>query len=374
MPLEFRPSPRMTLGVEIEMQLVDRLTRDLAPAALAVFEKVGETERIKPEFFLSMVEINTGICDTVAQVRNDLEGSIGSVRRACDALGIDVAMAGSHPFARYSERIPFPGDRYDHLIDRNRWLAQRLIIFGLHVHVGMRDGPHAMAMLNAMLHYAPHLLALSASSPFWQGGDTGLASSRVTIFEALPTAGHPCTFRTWDEFVAFYDALVASRGIKSIKDIWWDIRPHPDYGTVELRVCDGLQTVSETVGLVALVRCLYDWFDEQYRGGRGFEPPAYWVLRENKWRASRWGLEAEILLDERGRTGVLREEVTRLLRDLEPRAARLQCDGALAAVGRSLVAGAGYERQRRVFRRAGRLAAVVDAIVEELRTDRPADV
>ncbi|MGH2568070.1 MAG: carboxylate-amine ligase [Bacteroidota bacterium] len=324
MALLFNGSPDMTLGVEIELQIIDAKTKDLAAGSPKIFEKLGgEQQHIKPELIQAMIEINTGICENLTEVKRDLEMQLHTLRGVCNELEYTLASSGSHPFARYADRILYPAERYRFLIDRNRWTARRLMIFGLHIHVGMRDAYHAMAMNNAMLHYLPHLLGLSASSPFWQAKDTGLASSRVTIFEALPTAGHPCTFSSWQEFESFFDSMIASKSISSIKDIWWDIRPHPDYGTVEIRVCDGLATMEETLSLVALVQSLYHWFDEEYKEGRQFAPLPYWILRENKWKASRYGLEAEIIVDEKGTTKLLRREIELLVDRLKPRAQEL---------------------------------------------------
>jgi carboxylate-amine ligase len=369
--LKFKPSSRMTLGVEIELQVLDAGTRDLTPRAPDLVNMLGDPDHIKPELLQSMLEVCTGVCDSVPDVRRDLEASFNRLRDAGRELGVAYSSAGSHPFALWSERLVSTGERYRMLIDRNRWLARRLMIFGLHVHVGMRDGAHAVAMLNGFLPYVPHLLALSVSSPYWEGTDTGLASSRITLFEALPTAGHPCTYRSWDEFQALYRAMVRSRAVTSIKDYWWDIRLHPDLGTIELRICDGLSTLSEAVGLVALIQSLYAWLDVDYRPGRIVEPPPDWVLRENKWRASRWGLEAEIILDPDGRTGLLRDELARLLPHLERFAVPLGCAGELQHVSRILERGPSCERQRLAFRHSGRLEAVVDAMIQEFETDRP---
>jgi len=372
MPLLFHPSPAMTLGVEVELQILDAKTKDLSPGSPKIFEKLGgELQHIKPELMQAMIEINTGICDNVKEVRRDLEEQIVRLEAIGQELGLEFASAGSHPFARYSDRIPYPADRYKYLIDRNRWMARRLMIFGLHIHVGMFDAHHALAMNNAIMHYLPHLLAISASSPFWQGKDTGLASSRVTIFEAMPTSGHPCTFQSWSDFEFFYDSMVASKSISSIKDIWWDVRPHPEYGTVEIRVCDGLPTVRETIALVAFVQCLYAWFNERYRQGEKFTPPAYWILRENKWKASRYGLEAEIILDVTGKTGLLREELKHLLEQMLPIAVTLGCVSELEDISRMLHHGLGYERQRRVYEKEGTFLAVAEFNIQEFKRREP---
>ncbi|MBI4519838.1 MAG: glutamate--cysteine ligase [Gemmatimonadetes bacterium] len=370
MSLSFTASPEMNLGVELELQILHPETKDLAPGAPRVLERLsGSPLRVKPEIFQGMLEINTGICENAGQVRADFEETLAVLRLTCADLGLELAAAGSHPFARYRDRAVYPTERYWRLIDRHRWLARRRMIFGLHVHVGMRDGDHAMAMVNGILPYLPHLLALSASSPFWQETDTGLASSRITFYEALPTAGTPCTFADWAAFVQAYDAMVAAKGISSASDIWWDVRPSPGYGTVEVRICDAPPTLSEVVALAGLVHTLFAWCDEAYRDGQGFLPPPYWMLRENKWRASRWGVDARIVLDEKGRTGLLRDEIERVLDVLAPTARALGCAQDLEIVKTVLAVGPSYERQRRIFEEQRSLRRVVEALIEEFATD-----
>ncbi len=368
MPLAFASSPTMSVGAELELQLIEPTGLDLTPAAPRLFERLAGDPRIKPELFQSMVEVCTGVCAGAAEVRADLETVVARLRAACVEEGVVLAGAGSHPFAKHRDRLVSDAERYQNLIDRNRWVARRLIIFGLHVHVGMRDGEHAMQLLNGMLHYLPHLLAVSASSPYWQGSDTGLCSSRITIFEALPTAGHPCTFPSWRAFEHFYDAMVSAQGIGSIKDIWWDIRPHPDYGTVEIRICDGLPSVAEAATVVALVHALFAWLNQRHDAGERFTAPAYWILRENKWRASRWGLDARFVLDESGRSAHAREEFAHLLTALAPIAA---AQGAAEDFGRLpvLLQRPSYDRQRAVFEEKGSLEAVTRSLVEEFAAE-----
>lgn len=373
MPLPFTPSEPLTLGVELELQLIDAESRDLTPGAPQLFKRLGGPRpNIKPEIFQAMLEVSTGICRDVTEVRRDLEAVLAEVRHAADADGVCLASAGSHPFARHRERLVYPADRYQGLIDRNRWVARRLMVFGLHVHVGMRSGEHAMATINGLLPYLPHLLALSASSPFWQGSDTGLASSRITIFEALPTAGHPCTFRDWRDFECVCDAMVASGAIRSIKDLWWDVRAQPDYGTMEIRVCDGLPTLREVVALVGVAQSLCAWLAARYADGERPAPPSMWTLRENKWRASRWGLEADVIVADDGRTRPLREDLAELLERLTPWAAQCQADEALRDASRMVAAPLSHERQRTLFARHGSLLPVTDALISELANDRPA--
>jgi carboxylate-amine ligase len=371
MPIAFAHSPNLTLGVELELQLLDPDSLDLAPACGAVLARLPQQEkRVRPEIFQAMLEVSTGICRDVRQVRSELEEVVAQVRQACDALGVVLASSGSHPFAQYNDRIVYPAERYQGLIDRNRWMARRLMVFGLHVHIGVRDGPHAMAMINGLLPYLPHALALSASSPFWLGMDTGLASSRITIFEALPTAGHPCVFDTWPEFETAFDAMLASHAVTSIKDIWWDIRPSPTYGTVEVRICDCPTTISETVAIVALLHSLAAWIDEEYHQPTGrLRAEPYWVVRENKWRASRWGLDAEVVVNDLGQTVLLRDDIAAILADLAPHAERVDARRELEGLARPLAHGAGHERQQRVYRRTHSLKAVEETLIEEFKRD-----
>lgn len=364
MPLEFTPSAGASVGVELELQILDPGTLDLTPAAPRLLERLAGDSRVKPEIFQSMLEVCTGVCANAAEAKRDLAATLGKLHEACREEGVRLASAGSHPFAVHRERLLYPAERYVELVDRNRWIARRLMIFGLHVHLGMRDGPRAWQVLNGLLAYLPHLLACSASSPFWQGSDTGLASSRITIFEALPTAGHPCTFADWDAFVRFCDALVASRAIRSIKDIWWDIRPHPDYGTVEIRICDEPPTLREIGAVVALAHALGSWLDARAESGERFLPPADWIIRENKWRASRWGLEAEFVADETGRTVPAREAIEQLVEELEPVARGQGAAEELAGVV-PMLARPSYVRQREVMEREANLVAVARSVADE---------
>jgi carboxylate-amine ligase len=253
-----------------------------------------------------------------------------------------------------------------------QWMARRLQIFGVHVHVGIRSPEKAVPIVNALTSYVPHLLALSASSPYWMGRDTGLASSRSKIFEGLPTAGLPVQLADWGEFEQLMATLVASGTIETIREIWWDIRPHPGFGTVELRICDGLPTLQEIGAIAALSQCLVDQLNTQLDRGYQLPRPNIWVQRENKWRAARHGLDAELILDEHGTTRPLREAIAELVHDLRPLAERLGCAAELDDVTRILEVGASYERQRKVAAdNGGDVRAVVDSLLAEMQAGHP---
>jgi glutamate---cysteine ligase / carboxylate-amine ligase len=242
----------------------------------------------------------------------------------------------------------------------------------VHVHVGVRAPDKAIHFVNALTAYVPHFLALSASSPYWKGSDTGLASARSKVFEGLPTAGLPFMLDDWAEFELYMDTLLKTRTISSIKEVWWDIRPHPDFGTVELRICDGLPTLTE-VGMVAAVsQCLVDMFDREVDKGYTLPKPKGWVVRENKWRAVRHGMDADIISGEDNKLVPVRDALSELVQDLSPTAERLGCLDELLRVQTIVEGGASYQRQRAVAAASGGdLSAVVDSLVQEFESGTP---
>lgn len=368
--LAFAKSEAHTLGVEMELQLIDPSSLDLAPAAPKLIERWKERNiHLKPELLQSMIEVNTGVCHTVQDVERDLRTTVAELHEICREVGVSVASNGTHPTARHWERKLYPADRYLDLIDRNQYISRRLMIFGLHVHIGSRDGQHCIRMNNEFMYFLPHLLALSASSPFWEGHDTGLASSRITVFEALPTGGHPCAVETWEEYQVLIQKLKRSKAIRDLKDIWWDIRPAPNYGTLEIRVCDGLPTISETLAITALIQCLAVWFDQ--RVSPGYRPTSLpdWMVRENKWRASRHGLDAELVIDADGNTRPLREDLEETLQHLQPIIEQFGYEPYISQLRRIIRGKASYERQGEVYASTGDLKEVTRSLITEFRDD-----
>jgi carboxylate-amine ligase len=237
----------------------------------------------------------------------------------------------------------------------------------VHTHVGVGSGEEAIAIGNSLGTYIPHFLALSSSSPFWQGRDTGLASTRSKIFESLPTAGLPYQMKNWGQFQRFMRTLIGAGTIRSIREVWWDIRPHPGFGTLELRICDGIPSMDELCAIVALSQSLVVWLGDRYNAGLDLPAHQAWTIRENKWRAARYGLEAEIIRDEEGNLMALRRSIGDLVEVLEPIAERLGCRDDLLGVNSILERGTSATRQREVFAETHDLAAVVDSLVEELK-------
>ncbi|WP_041775854.1 glutamate--cysteine ligase [Blastococcus saxobsidens] len=377
MEIPFRSSERASLGVEWELQLVDRETRELSPGAVEILEGLRpegaeEHPKAKHELLQSTIEIITGVCTTVREAKADLAGTLAEVVAAADERGLGVLCAGTHPFTDWQTQEISPKERYVQLVERMQWLARRMQIFGVHVHVGVRAPEKVIPVVNALCQYVPHFLALSSSSPFWVGCDTGLASSRTKIFEGMPTAGLPFRLADWGAFEEYMETLIDAGAIESVREVWWDIRPHPDFGTVELRICDGLPTLEEVGAVAALAQCLVEQLDTQLDRGYTLPSPAEWVVRENKWRAARYGLEAEIVVDEHGAVRPVREAITELVEELMPTAKRLDCAAELRDVLRILEVGASYQRQRAVaLQHDGELRCVVDSLLAELRDGRP---
>jgi carboxylate-amine ligase len=380
MHIDFVASERASLGVEVELELVDRATRELRSGATEILATLGEGHpggdhpKAKHELLESTVEIITGICQTVEEAKEDLAGTLAEVRAEAANHGLELMCSGTHPFSDWAKQDVSPNPRYAQLIEDMQWLARRLQIFGIHVHVGVRSGEKAIAMVNTLSSFIPHFLALSASSPYWMGADTGLASARSKVFESLPTAGLPYQLSGWGEFEGFMNTLISAQTIQTIREVWWDIRPHPNFGTVELRICDGLPTLSEVATVAAMSQCLVHQLDTLIDRGYTLPVPRGWVVRENKWRAARHGLDADIILDAHGRLQPVREAIRELVEELTPVAEKLGCVEELRAALPILGRGPSYVRQREIVKAGGTLVDVVDGLVEELRTDRPMPV
>ena len=372
MKIDFHPSPRSSLGVEWELMLVDRETRALTSGAAEILHELspdGEHPKANKELLQSTIEVITGVCGTVSEATADLAGTLADVVPLAEARGLGLMCAGTHPITDWQTQQISPKERYLQLVEKMQWLARRLQIFGVHVHVGVRSPDKVIPMVNALSQYVPHFLALSASSPFWVGCDTGLASARSKVFEGMPTAGLPYQLSGWDRFEEYMETLISTHAVESVREVWWDIRPHPDFGTVELRICDGLPTLTEVGAVAALSQCLVEQFDTQLDRGYTLPSPQRWVLQENKWRAARHGMDAQIIVGEDNRLVPVRDALHELVDDLTPTAERLGCLQELQHVRAVVEGGASYERQRAVAAASGGdLTAVVDSLVQEFET------
>jgi carboxylate-amine ligase len=377
MEIEFTPSRRSTVGVEWELALVDRRSGQLSSVAERILEQVrpdGQEEhpKIKQELLLNTIEIITGVCSTISEATADLTESLELLHTVIDPLGVDVFSAGSHPFSMWYQQKVTDKARYAKLIDRTQWWGRQMLIYGVHIHVGLNHRDKVLPVLDALLNYAPHLQALSASSPYWGAEDTGYASNRALMFQQLPTAGLPFQFRKWSELESYTADMLTTGVIDSFSEIRWDIRPAPHFGTIEMRVCDGLPTMEEVAAIAALTQCLVDDFSARLDDGEILPTLPPWHVQENKWRAARYGTDAIIILDAAGDERLVTDDLTDLLDRLEPVARRLDCVDELRGVETILKYGPSYQRQRAVAAsHNGSLKAVVASLISEMHHGIP---
>jgi carboxylate-amine ligase len=350
----FGKSEPYTLGVEEEYMLLDGETFDLVQHIDTVLAAIAGHEletQIKPELMQSVIEIATPVCRTAGDCDRELRKLRGYVTSIAQDKGLRVGSSGTHPFSLFERQRITARDRYHALVDQMQYVARRELIFGMHVHVAVDDPDKAIQVVNGLLDHLAALLALSASSPFWRGEPTGLASSRQMVFSAFPRSGPPPRFRDYAEYAEVVGQLEKTGCIADYTHIWWDVRLHPRLGTVEIRICDAITRVEHAVALAAYCQALVKYFCERHESGA--EIPSYHriLTTENKWLAGRYGLEAPVMDLATGRRNrvPLAQLVRRTLRDLEPHARELGSERELDGVREILARGNGADRQLRVF-------------------------
>ncbi|MFL4473896.1 glutamate--cysteine ligase [Paeniglutamicibacter sp. MACA_103] len=358
MQIDFASSRQSTLGVEWEVALVDRHTSDLRSVAEEVLAELNvrhgslavdeEHPHVKQELLLNTVEIVTGVCETVAQAKAQLHENLVAVREVTDPMDVDLYCAGSHPFAPPKLQPVTDKDRYAKMIDRTQWWGQQMVIYGVHVHVGLDSRAKALPVVDGLINYQAHFQALSASSPFWGGEDTGYASHRALMFQQLPTAGIPYHFPTWEQYEAYVADMLHTGVIDDISEIRWDVRPVPRFGTVEMRISDGLSSLQDIGAIAALTQCLVDDMSTTLDNGGSIPVMPPWYRVENKWRAARYGMEAIIILNAAGDEMLVTEHLRQELVRLAPVAEKLGCSAELADVERIIKGGAGYQWQHKI--------------------------
>lgn len=334
--IKFTSNPTPTIGVEIEMALVDPETGALTSAISDVLEKISAeyAATIKPELMQCYVEVNSDTCNTIDEIEDDLRRKILAIQTATDDSGVGLYWTGTHPFSLWRDQTPSPSERYAKLLDLLQDLGRQLVTFGLHVHVGVDSGDKAIAVCDRMLKHLPTLLSLSANSPWWENRITGLESHRSKVMEMLPTAGLPNMMSNWSEYLWLMNHLIDTGFINSIREIWWDIRPHNNFGTVEVRICDTPGSLEDALSLAALVQCLVVQLSEEVDYGTYQHDGHPMLIRQNKWRASRYGLDAKIVdgMDYGWKTA--RERVNELVTELMPVAEKLGSTHWLEKAGR----------------------------------------
>jgi glutamate---cysteine ligase / carboxylate-amine ligase len=369
MERNFGTSRRFSLGVEEEFQLVGRESFELVSRIDEILSEVEDEEehegRVKAELLQSVVEVATNVAHSVDEAMDDLRGLRARLRDAAAERDALIASSGTHPFSRYEHQDVTDRPRYRELIEDMGWVAERELIFGLHVHVGLDSPETAIACMNATRTFLPELLALTANSPFWQARPTGLASTRTKVFEAFPRSGLPPAFASWEEFELLVDRGVKTHSFPDYTYIWWDLRPHPRLGTIELRICDAQTSLDAVSGVVALVQSLVATLAEAYEAGESLPVQPVTLVDENKWRATRDGLDAKLIDLEHDTERTARDAVLALVERSEPAAQRLGCAAELESVERLLAGGTGSEAQLRVYDETQSLLAVAQWIAEE---------
>ena len=370
-PLPFAHSERSTLGVEWELQLIDRDSLDLRQCAAEILRAVRPDPHIHGEMMLNTVELVSGARRTVAECLEDIALAFDRLLPVTEPLRVDLSSAGTHPFADPLVQKVTDTERYARLVDRTRLWGHQMLIFGTHVHVGLEDRAKALPILRALLTRTAHLQCLSASSPFWAGLDTGYADNRAMMFQQLPTAGAPHQLETWDELEAYAGDMIHTGVIEDFTEVRWDVRPSPRLGTIEVRACDAATNLTELAGIAALTQCLVESFSRALDRGEELDAMPVWYVDENKWRSARYGMDAILITDSLGNEELVTDTVERMVTELAPVAADLGCEAELEGVRATLEAGASYQRQLAAVRSGGGNEAAVRLLLAEVRAGRP---
>lgn len=378
-PLPFADSERSTVGLEWELALVDTDSGELRQAATAVLDAVHEAgpddplgPQVSGELLLNTVEVSSGRSSTIREAGTALAGCLERVQRVATPLRIELMGGGTHPSANWATQRVTDKQRYATLIDRTQWWGRQMLIFGVHVHVGVESRDKVLPLSRAMLTVFGVIQSLSASSPFWGGRDTGYASNRALLFQQLPTAGLPPQLERWEQLEQYVGDMMHVGVIDDVSELRWDIRPSPRFGTLEMRIADGATNITELTAISALTHCLVEHFSALIDAGEQLPTLQPWYVTENKWRSARYGMDAILITDSAGDEELVTDSVGRWLETLAPVAQRLSCQAELEQVRVVLRRGASYQRQRAVARRnAGDLDAVVRSLLDELRAGRP---
>ncbi len=327
--LEFTSNAEHTLGIELELGLVDESTMDLSSSIQHVLdalpESITQQDCMKPELMQCCIEVITGVCDTVEGAETDLRGKLIAVEEVMDRLNLRLWWGATHPFAEWRQQHVTPNDRYQNLVNLLQEMARRLVTFGLHVHVGVDSGDKAVMICDRIMQHLPTLLGLTCSSPFWENRNTGLQSYRSKIMEGLPTAGMPTLMRNWSEYVWLVNHMVDTGFINTIREIWWDVRPHHNFGTVEVRVCDMPGNLDDVLSIASLVQCLVKALSDEIDEGTYQHDCHPMMVRQNKWRACRFGNRAQLVNSNDYSVQSLSRIVERLIELLRPAAEELGC-------------------------------------------------
>ena len=360
--------PSLTIGIEEEYQTIDPETRDLRSHIEAEMISKGKTllkEAVKAEMHQSVVEIGTGVCHSIQEASEQLKSLRGQICNLARQNGLHLAASGTHPFADWRKQEIYPDDRYKTIVQDLKMVARANLIFGLHVHVGVEDRETGIQLMNAARYFLPHILALSTNSPFWLGMDTGLKSYRCKVFDKFPRTNIPDYFPSYGEYERFVGLLVKTNCIDNAKKIWWDIRPHPNFPTLEFRICDVPMRADETVAIAALIQATIAKLYKLHEANQGFRLYRRALIMENKWRALRYGLDGKIIDFGKQTEVPVRDLIYEFLDFVDDVVDELGSRNEINYIHRILKEGTGADRQLRVFQETGDLTKVVDYIVSE---------
>ncbi|TDQ32881.1 carboxylate-amine ligase [Zeaxanthinibacter enoshimensis] len=358
---------KFTLGIEEEFQILDGDSLMLRSQMSKIIQdgQIILKERIKQEMHQSVVEMGTNICENIQQARDEVSYLRQQIIALAGNEGLKVAAAGTHPCSHWRDQLITPDPRYDQLIEEMKDVARSNLIFGMHVHVGIPNREEGMQIMNVARYFLPHLYALSTNSPFWEGHETGFKSFRSKIFDKFPRTGIPPYFSNVEEYDRFINVLVKTGCIDNGKKIWWDLRLHPFYPTVEFRICDMMMTVDEVICVAALMQCIIAKLIKLHRKNQSFRTYRRVLINENKWRAGRYGIEAKLIDFGKEAEVPFKSLMIELLDFIDDVVVDMGCRAEVNYVYQMLEQGSGADRQLKVFRETGDLVKVVDYIICE---------
>jgi len=358
-----------TVGVEEEFQIVDPATWELRSHVSELLAESAPAfgDQIKREMHQSIVEVGTKICANVEELAEEIIRIRRDLSDAAERVGLRVAAAGTHPFSNWMDQVLSPGERYQNIVEEMGQLARSLLIFGLHVHVAVPDRESMIALMNEARYFLPHLLALSTSSPFWMGRDTGLKSFRTTVFRRFPRTGIPDHFGSWSDYEEYVNLLIKLHSIDNAKKIWWDLRPHPTFGTLEFRICDVPTAPRASIAIAALAQAIIVKLFRLRERNLGFRRYHRALIEENKWRAARWGLDGKLIDFGKREEVPMRHLALELLAFVDDVVDGLGSRREVEYVQKILSDGTSAERQLQVYQATGDLRAVARSLVEETR-------
>ncbi len=362
---------KFTLGVEEEYMVIHPHTRELTSHDQKIVELAHQVVRdsVKAEMHQAVVEVGTGICQNVEEAREDIRRLRKVVTEIAGSLGLQIGAAGTHPFSHWSTQLITPNPRYDEIVNEMQEAARSNLIFGLHVHVGIADKNMAIHIMNTIRYFLPHVYALSCNSPFWEGRNTGFKSFRTKVFDKFPRTGLPDTFNDWDDFKNYVNLLIKTGCIDNAKKIWWDVRVHPFYDTIEFRICDVPMHVNETIAIAAVFQALVAKLYKLRLQNMSFIVYTKALINENKWRACRYGIDGKLIDFGKQAEVDTRALVLELLDFVDDVVDELGSRQAISYVHEILKNGTGADRQLAVYQQTGKLESVVDYIVAQTRSE-----